>query len=499
MPSLTRKVHDLFARYYKGRETVLDVAARLICLVYSLAFAALLPQLPGLYGESGILPARSYLAQIADQAGSLKYLVCPTLFWLNASDGALILLTAAGLLLSITGFFRWTASMLWLCFLIYLSLLNIGQDFLSFQWDILLLESGFLAIFVCKGGSRLLSPAIKGLAAVLFGVLIFKLMLLSGLCKLASQDASWSSLEALSYHFLTQPLPTPAAPFLHGLPKEWLKVFCLSTFIIEVFCPFLLLLGRAGKLAAALAFLLLQGAIFLSGNYGFFNILTAVLCLPLIDDRIYMHLLGKPVYERRPAPGAGSEPASPAAGIAALAILLSIAYADCDIFAAGIGSNLPLRLVLFLPRHFYLANSYGLFAVMTTRRVEICIEGSDDGKNYVPYKFYFKPGPPDRPPPIVAPYMPRLDWQMWFEALRADSGEESSQWFGNFMRGLKGNNTSITALLQENPFAGKDPPLYLRARLQQYQFDSPSQILNSGIYWRIKPEAAKANYYNLGP
>ena len=88
---------------------------------------------------------------------------------------------------------------------------------------------------------------------------------------------------------------------------------------------------------------------------------------------------------------------------------------------------------------------------------------------------------------------------MWFEALRADSGEESSQWFGNFMRGLKGNNTSITALLQENPFAGKDPPLYLRARLQQYQFNSPSQILKSGIYWRIKPEGAKANYYNLGP
>lgn len=501
MTALTRKVLNASARFYQGRQTVLDTTARLICLNYCLAFSALLPQLKGLFGTTGILPVRPYLAQITEQTGNLGFLVCPTLFWLNASDTSLLLLTLAGSVLSLIGIFRWTSLMLVFCFVLYLSLLNIGQDFLSFQWDVLLLESGFLAIFVTNGRGRHLLPAsIKGLAAALFCLLVFKLMLLSGLCKLASQDASWSNLEALYFHFLTQPLPSPLAPFLHALPRTWLKFSCLLTLFIELIFPFLILAGRSGKLAAALAFWLLQLAIFLSGNYGFFNLLTAVLCLPLIDDRLFMHLQGKSVCRRRRAVPARFEARTLPVCFSAAAILCSIAYANCDILTSSAGANLPLRLLLFLPRHLYLANSYGLFAVMTTRRMEISIEGSYDGNTYLPYKFYFKPGPADRPPPIVAPYMPRLDWQMWFEALRAESGAEASYWFCNFMQGLKNNQAPLTFLIQENPFAGKEGPRYLRATLKQYRFNSPPEILRTGLYWRIDAEPFNQEpYYRLGP
>jgi hypothetical protein len=128
---------------------------------------------------------------------------------------------------------------------------------------------------------------------------------------------------------------------------------------------------------------------------------------------------------------------------------------------------------------FGIVNTYGLFAVMTTTRPEIIVQGSNDGRTWLDYEFKYKPGDLRRAPRWLAPYQPRLDWQMWFAAL---SGPQGAPWFDNFMVRLLQGSPEVRGLLAEDPFPGM-PPKYVRALLFNYGFTDFATRRESGDWW----------------
>ncbi len=457
---------------------------RCLGLIYLVAFASLAVQIPGLLGSRGLLPAADFLRAAGIALGGRRVWLLPTLAWLDASDRFLVLLCGTGTALSVLlmlGVAPVPAlAGLWLC---YLSLVNIGQDFLSFQWDVLLLEVGFLAIFVAP---LQILPRLSGEAPPsrtilwLLRWLLFRLIFFSGVVKLVSHDATWRSLTALAYHYETQPLPTPVAWYMHLLPLWFQQMSTAWVFVAELLAPFLIFAPRRLRFLGAGMLVGLQLLIAATGNFAFFNLLTIALCLLLLDDAGLLGLLPPRLRHRIPAREAGatrqSWRAGPALIVAALILVLS-AVQVADLFSREALVPTPARALADTLDPFHIVNSYGLFAIMTTSRPEIVIEGSVDGKHWAEYGFRYKPGDLGRAPAWVAPYQPRLDWQMWFAAL---GGPGSSPWFGNLMQGLLRGSPPILDLLQTNPFPGK-PPRYVRALLYDYRF---TNSLRDEHWWR---------------
>ena len=404
-------------------------------LVYFFAFTSFGIQAFGLVGSKGILPFPDFFRAVRASLGPRGYWELPSVLWLSWTDGALTaawLLGAAAALAAI--FTKWQRTALALCLVLWISLCTVGQDFLSFQWDILLSETGFLAIFA--GGSRV--------SIWLFRWLAFRLMFLSGVVKLASGDPTWRNLTAMRYHYETQPLPTPLAWYFNQLPLSFQKASTVFTFVTELVVPWLFFAPRPWRRAAAVFTALLQVLILATGNYTFFNLLAIALMLWLVIE----------------PDGAKAGP-----GLIAAAVLVGILSVTVSLAAFGIevpGGGLVAHYV----SPFRIVSSYGLFAVMTTERQEISVEGSDDGVNWKAYEFPYKPGDLRRAPPFVQPHQPRLDWQMWFAAL---GSYEQNRWFVNFMIRLLQGEKSVLKLIEYNPFPNA-PPKYIRARLYLYHF-----------------------------
>jgi hypothetical protein len=308
----------------------------------------------------------------------------------------------------------------------------------------------------------------------LFRLLLFRFMLLSGAVKLLSDDATWAEANALAYHFETQPLPTPLAWFAHHLPGSILAAGVYLTFLIELVFPFFIFLPRNPRLVAGCSFVLLQLAILLTGSYNFFNLLTIVACIALADDRLLRWL--PRVRGLRPRPTGRYL----VAGVGTLITLLGILV----VYDTLGGSRAPRALLeVFEPARA--VNRYGLFAVMTTQRDELVIEGSLDGEHWRAYGFPFKPGNVALAPPIATPHQPRLDWQMWFAALTT---LERSPWMYGFANALLRAEPSVLALL-EDPFAG-EAPTFVRVVRYRYRFTTPEQRAINGDWWsreRIGP------------
>ncbi|HEX5138951.1 MAG TPA: lipase maturation factor family protein [Planctomycetota bacterium] len=449
-------------------------------VVYLCAFVSLWVQIHGLIGEHGIAPAGDTLDWVEQRGGGL--LRFPTLLWLGWGDRALDLLCGGGGALSVSlilGFARLPCLVLLWAF--YLSLFRAGLMFTSFQWDTLLLESGFLAIFLAPWnptpwGARGRSAPFLAIWAQRY--LIFRLMFASGVVKITAGDrAWWPDLTALSYHYRTQPLPTVLAWYADHFPMWFHKATAVATFAVELVVPFLIVLGRIPRLLAFLCFVGLQITIALTGNYGFFNLLTAVIALTLLDDSM--------LPWKRELTAAPPGPVARWARRCALVPLLLLATLE---FAAGLGWKEPpdLHDVRVAADPLRLTSSYGLFRVMTKERREIVVEGSRDGKTWEPYAFQWKPGDPLRAPGLVQPHMPRLDWQMWFAALR-DEDEPAPWWFDAFLARLLENEPSVTALLERNPFPG-EPPHYIRATSYRYEFTTAEERRATGAWWKRTDE-----------
>jgi predicted DCC family thiol-disulfide oxidoreductase YuxK len=452
---------------------------RAIGLIYLAAFVSFGVQALGLIGSHGILPLSEFTAVIRSQLGLEGYWRIPTVFWLDQSDFAIQAACWAGAALSLLLIFN-VLPRLSLLFLyaLYLSLFYAGQIFMGFQWDVLLLESGFLAL--------VLSMATKP-GKWLLRWLLFRFMFLSGSVKLLSGDPTWANLSALSYHFQTQPLPTPLAWYVHHLPRGVLTASTAATFVIELGVPFLIFCPRRLRFVAAFSILLLQSLILLTGNYTFFNLLVMGLCLLLFDDAALRKVLPQRLI-RFVQHHVRCIKARKIASFAAGAFALLIVFASFAQIHAVFGGRIstPGAWINDEIAPLCLVNTYGLFAVMTITRPEIIVEGSDDGVHWREYAFKYKPGDVRRPPRWNIPHQPRLDWQMWFAALGTPS---HNPWLTAFLQRLLENSPEVTGLLGSNPFAfPRKPPLYVRALLYDYRFSSREEKENTGAWWVRHPE-----------
>jgi lipase maturation factor 1 len=422
---------------------------KLLAIVYLFAFGSLWPQLAGLVGANGIAPAAETMLSLHADYGWRAYWDVPSLFWLAPQDWMLKALCALGCvaaLFLLGGLFVRTTALA--AYILYLSLISIGQPFTGFQWDALLLEAGFLAIFA---GSPLLPIAYR--------LLLFRLMFESGLVKLTSHDPNWRNLHALRYHFYTQPLPMPLAYYMQQAPDWLLDSMTLSVFVIELLVPFFIFpFSRRMRQIAVALLISLQLVIALTGNYTFFNLLAIALCIWGLDDECFRPFKNwrttKPLVFARAANML----------VAGLAIL-------------GVLQIFGLTPPLLYP--FELSNSYGLFAVMTTSRTELIVEGSDDDVTWKAYSFYYKPGDVKRGLPVIAPLQPRLDWQMWFAAL---GSPRDNPWLRTMVYRLLGGQTEVLELLEPPPF--RTLPHSIRIQAYTYVFTTPQQRRISGSVWQ---------------
>ncbi len=459
-------------------------------LIYLIAFLSLGSQILGLTGSHGILPTQQLLEAARAQLGPARYWWLPTFCWLSGSDATLRGLCLAGagvsalLILDIA-----PALGAFVAWVLYLSLATVCQEFLSYQWDALLLETGFLAIFFAP--LRLL-PRLSGDTPVrptvrrLLWWLLFRLMVSSGVVKLASGDPTWRHFLALTYHYETQPLPTWIGWYAHQLPHAFHLVSCTLMFATELIVPWLILGPSRVRYGACVALIGLQLLIAATGNYCFFNLITIALCVLLLDDAAWPRALRECFSQ--PLPTARAPCGWPRWLIVPVAAVLIMDSAVHMSSLLGLQRIWPKPLVglLVVLQPWQVVNSYGLFAVMTTSRPEIVVEGSDDGATWQAYPFKYKPGELSRWPAFVAPHQPRLDWQMWFAALGT---YREAPWFLRFCEQLLRGSPDVLALLAGNPFPAH-PPRYIRATLYDYHFTNLATKRAGGAWWRRSPKGS---------
>ncbi|HYV31348.1 MAG TPA: lipase maturation factor family protein [Candidatus Binatia bacterium] len=482
---------------------------RLLGIVYGIAFLSLWSQIIGLVGADGIMPAEQTMRIVeghTTNTGLDRFRAAPTLCWFSTSDSFLNAQCAAGVglsLLVIAGVAP--APCLFLLWVIYLSLTTVGHVFLEFQWDSLLLETGLLAVFVAP---LRLWPKLKREAAPstlglwLLRWLLFRLMFASGYLKLASGDPTWRNLTALEFHYETQPLPTWLGWYAHQLPEWVQQASCAAMFGVELIVPFFIFLPRARLMACGL-FVLLQLGIALTGNYTFFNLLSVVLCVPLLDDAALARFFPQFLQQRASEAQAWSRATSRGLArrarrgiVAVVAVaVLSISLMEMGgVFAARVPWPSPMINLFRWAAPLRSVNSYGLFRVMTTWRPEIIIEGSRDGMTWQAYEFRDKPGDLKRRPGFVAPHQPRLDWQMWFAAL---GSYRDNPWFVNCCVRLLQGSPEVLALLEHNPFPDA-PPKYIRALLYEYHFTTLADRRADSAWWRREFKGLYCPPFSLG-
>jgi predicted DCC family thiol-disulfide oxidoreductase YuxK len=465
---------------------------RALGLTYLIAFVSLWVQVDGLVGSSGVSPLDQFLPAIYERFSYNAYSLLPTLCWFDPSNGFLHFLCAGGVVLSLLLILGIAPPLsLVVLFVFYLSLTIAGQTFLSFQWDILLLETGFLSIFLAPWRlwprdlmwwpgvvPQVTASPVSGSALFLLKLLLFKLMLMSGVVKLTSGDDCWWNLTALDYHYWSQPLPTVFGWWADKSP-EWFKHFSVAfCLVVEIIVPFFIWAPRRPRLIAAGLLLFLQFVIALTGNYCFFNLLTIALCLLLINDAVVASLRDGHTF--RTAKRLQDRLCSYAA-IAVIVLTLPInAWLIFTAFKPD--ADWPALLVTTYGRlePFRIVNGYGLFRVMTKDRDEIVIEGSADGIDWLPYEFKWKPGDMMRSPGWCAPHQPRLDWQMWFAAL---GSYRENPWFSRLIVRLLQGSDAVSGLLAKNPFP-HEPPRYIRAMFYRYRFTTLRERRETGAWWK---------------
>ena len=453
-------------------ELVAALFIKLLALVYFIAFASLSGQIVALVGQEGILPVSNLLEYATGHFGWKRYLAYPTLFWINAGDTALTAATWLGcafsILLLLNVKTRFTLIVL---YLLYLSLYHASQTFLNFQWDYLLLEAGFLAIFLTPN-SRII--------IFLYRWLLFRLRFMSGLSKIVSNDPGWSGLTALTYYFETQPLPHTGAWYAHQLP-EWLLIpATAAVLVIELIVPFMMFMSRKYRFIAAWLTITLQLLIILTSNHNWFNILTIILCLFLFDDKAIRKVLPASLcswlLQQKQLAAISSLLRIPCYAFASVILLTSTIQLSEMASGSRISGNAG-RVLDYIQR-WSLANPYHVFPTVNRQRVELLIEGTSDGRTWLPYRFKYKPGELDKPLTVVIPHQPRLDWMVWFVPIN----EVFVGWFENFLAALLDNSPQVTGLLEHNPFP-QTPPIAIRVQAFEYRFTNFEEREISGHWW----------------
>jgi predicted DCC family thiol-disulfide oxidoreductase YuxK len=445
-------------------------------LLFLVAFISFGMQAPGLIGSHGIIPVAEFASTVHTQLGALGYWLLPMLFWFNASDLMIQVTCWSGVLLSLLLVYDvLPRTCLVMLYILYLSLSCAGQFFMSFQWDMLLLETGVLAIFLVGWPQHI--------GIWLLRWLLFRFIFVAGMVKIMSGDPAWQTLSALSIYFVTEPLPTPLAWYAAHLPKFLLTMGTFAALFVELVMPFFIFFPRRLRFFAAFSILLMQILIFLTGNYNFFNLTTMLLCLVLFDDAALRKILPQRFTRHFSViPSRLRFKSHRIAGIAVgLFVVLTVAV-SIDQFYLRFGGT-PYKPLLMLNDSIAplrLVSTYGPFSIITTKRYEIIFEGSSDDVNWVEYDFKYKPGAVNKPLTWNVPFQPRLDWQMWFAAL---GDIDNNKWVLNFMGRLLENSPAVLDLLADNPFPNT-PPKYVRAQFYDYTFTNIDERADTGVVWK---------------
>ncbi len=440
---------------------------RFLAVMYAVAFLTAFNQFPALLGENGLLPAPRFLAVA-------PFRQTPSVFHLHYSDAFLKLVALCGVVLSLSlivgvpqGGPVWLPMLVWLVlWLLYLSIVNIGQTFYAFGWESLLLEAGFLAIFL--GASASAPPTT---IMWLFRWLLFRVEFGAGLIKLR-HDACWRDLTCLYYHHETQPMPNPLSWYFHHLPKPLHRVEVLVNHIAQLVVPFGLFAPQPVASIAALVMIITQLWLIVSGNFAWLNWLTVAIAIPAVDD----HALGFLTIAVPPLVAAPPGYTVVVAG--ASIVLLGLSYWP----ARNLVSPGQLMNSTYNPLH--LVNSYGAFGNITRERNELVVEGTSEmsvtpDTQWLEYEFKGKPGDPRRRPPQVAPYHLRLDWLMWFAAM---SPAYAEAWLAPLLLKLLCNDPATVHLLRCTPFKERRPT-YIRVLLYRYRFTTPRERRATGAWW----------------
>jgi hypothetical protein len=459
------------------------VILRLLGLVYFVAFLVAAQQIVPLIGQNGLLPAGTFRHRVEAHAGSRlsAFLQLPGLFWFNASDRFLVAMAWLGVgasLIVLCGYAN--AILLGLLWVVYLSFVHVGQDWYSYGWEIQLLETGFLSIFLCPLIEGRPFPRRPPSTALLwlFRWLAFRIMFGAGLIKIRG-DACWRDLTCLYHHYETQPIPNPLSWWLHWRPHGFHQFGVLWNHIVELIVPWFMVCPRLGRHVAGGLLVGFQLILILSGNLSFLNWLTIVPMLACFDDSLLSRVLPRRLTARAALARETAQPSRVQEGFVA-ALVIVIALLSLNPVANMLSSN-QIMNTSFNPLH--LVNTYGAFGSVGRERHEIVFEGTADAvinerTQWKEYEFKCKPGSPLRRPCIVSPYHHRLDWQIWFAAM---SVPEQYPWTVHFVWKLLHNDAGTLGLLANNPFPDK-PPRYIRAELFRYEFAPPGNP--AGAWWR---------------
>lgn len=449
------------------------VLLRLLGAIYAVAFLVAINQVVPLIGANGLLPVQLYLEQISKAIGTVDGFVhYPSVFWFGHSDNTLLIVAWTGFILScivVAGYAN--AIMLAVLWFLYMSFVHVGQDWYGFGWEIQLLETGFLAIFLCPLIDMRPFPKRPPpmFIIVLFRWLIFRIMLGAGLIKIR-WDVKWLNGSALYYHFETQPLPGPLSRWFHFLPKAFLKIGVWFNFIAELAAPWFVFWPRVARHIAGSVIVLFQLNIILSGNLSFLNWLTIVPALACFDDGFWRKLLPRRLCRKAEAAQENAEESKPMLITARIITYLIVMLSAMPVI--NMMSKQQIMNTSFDP--FDLVNTYGAFGTVGEERWNVVFEGTSDkypgeDADWKPYIYKGLPVLTDKCPPQVAPYQLRLDWQMWFASM---SSPEEYPWTYNLVWKLLHNDPGAVSLFAGNPFRGT-PPRYIRAVLYRYSFAKP--------------------------
>jgi hypothetical protein len=435
-------------------------------LIYLIAFLNAANQFKPLLGEHGLLPVPVWIKDVAFRES-------PSLFFFAPKDSAFLLAAWTGVVLSclvVTGisdnYSTWLSASIWAAlWVLYISFVNVGQTFYAFGWESILLEAGFYATFL---GSTKSAPQIIGILLVRW--LCFRVMFGAGLIKLRG-DPCWRDMTCLDYHYETQPMPNPLSWYLHWGPAWTHRAGVWFNHFAELAAPFGYFLPQPVASIAGIVTILFQASIMASGNLSWLNLLTIILAIPMLDNRILGMLIPIRVPELQPSAMAHKVAVG---ALAILVIWLSI---------KPVRNMLSPRQIMntsFNP--FHLVGTYGAFGGITRTRYEVVVEGTDEttltpATKWREYEFRGKPGNTGRLPPQIAPYHLRLDWLMWFAAM---SSYSEHPWFAHFMAMLLEGDAATLSLLKSSPFS---KPHYVRALLYEYHFTTLEERKRTGQWW----------------
>lgn len=441
-----------------------------LAVVYLVAFLVAARQFRPLAGEDGLLP-------LGQRVERRDFRDAPSLFHLVPDDRVVGAAAWAGVGLSVLALFgtparlgTLAAALVWgLLWLLYLSFVNAGGTFYGFGWESLLLETGFLAIFL--GGADVATPVV---VIVLLRWTLFRDKFGAGLIKIRGDDC-WRDLTCLDYHYETQPMPNPVSWYAHHLPDSLHGAGVVVNHVVELAVPFLFFAPQPIAAVAGVATILFQGWLSLTGNFSWLNVLTAVLAVSTLSDGVLAAATPLEPWTVAPVP---TPLWAAVLVVGAVVLVLSVRPAR-NMLSSGQAMNAsydPLHLV----------NTYGAFGSITKTRYEVVVEGTGDAvvtedTEWREYAFPGKPGDPSRRPPQVAPYHHRLGWQLWFAAM--SPSPRRHPWFDRLLSKLLAGDEVAESLLAENPFPD-GPPEHVRAVRYRYRFTTPAERAETGDWWR---------------